>query len=169
MTNRKWKEIKQQPSMLPGPAVPGSCLVSFYFWWAIHPIRPALSCPAKEIFCPAWPVAASCSCCCPDPPPQPECTRDPDCPEDLACISEHCLNPCSAKTCGKNAACGAKRHTAVCTCLPGFIGDPASVCRERKPESMISLEGGVGGVHSLADYLSKKLRCDQFVYLLKEL
>ena len=40
MTHRKWKEIKQQPSMLPGPAVPGSCLVSFHFRWAIHPIRP---------------------------------------------------------------------------------------------------------------------------------
>ena len=40
MTHRKWKEIKQQPSMLPGPAVPGSCLASFHFLWAIHPIRP---------------------------------------------------------------------------------------------------------------------------------
>ena len=36
---RKWKESKQQPSMLPGPAVPGCCL-SFYFLWAIHPIDP---------------------------------------------------------------------------------------------------------------------------------
>ena len=35
MAHRKWKEIKQQPSMLPGPAVPGSCLVSFHFLWAI--------------------------------------------------------------------------------------------------------------------------------------
>ena len=35
MTNRKWKEIKQQPSMLPVPAVPGSCLVSFHFLWVI--------------------------------------------------------------------------------------------------------------------------------------
>ena len=35
MTNRKWKEIKQQPIMLPVPAVPGSCLVSFHFLWAI--------------------------------------------------------------------------------------------------------------------------------------
>ena len=26
--------------MLPGPAVPGSCLASFHFRWAIHPIRP---------------------------------------------------------------------------------------------------------------------------------
>ena len=25
LPNRIWKEIKQQPSMLPGPAVPGCC------------------------------------------------------------------------------------------------------------------------------------------------
>ena len=35
MAHRKWKESKQQPSMLPGPAVPGSCLVSFHILWAI--------------------------------------------------------------------------------------------------------------------------------------
>ena len=35
MADRKWKEGKQQPSMLLGPAVPGSCLVSFYFLSAI--------------------------------------------------------------------------------------------------------------------------------------
>ena len=40
MAHRKWKKIKQQPSMLPGPAVPGSYLASFHFLWAIHPIRP---------------------------------------------------------------------------------------------------------------------------------
>ena len=33
LPHRKWKEIKQQPSMLPGPAVPGCCLISFYFLW----------------------------------------------------------------------------------------------------------------------------------------
>ena len=33
--HRKWKETKQQPRLLPGPAVPGSCLVSFHFLWAI--------------------------------------------------------------------------------------------------------------------------------------
>ena len=31
--------------MLPGPAVPGSCLASFHFLWAIHPIRPVLFVP----------------------------------------------------------------------------------------------------------------------------
>ena len=28
-------EIKQLPSMFPGPAVPGCCLVSFHILWAI--------------------------------------------------------------------------------------------------------------------------------------
>ena len=40
MAHRKWKESKQQPSMLPGPAEPGSCLASFHFLWAIVHIRP---------------------------------------------------------------------------------------------------------------------------------
>ena len=40
MAHRKWKESKQQPSMLPSPAVPGCCLISFHFLSAIHPIRP---------------------------------------------------------------------------------------------------------------------------------
>ena len=35
MANRKWKETKQLPSMLPGQAVPGYCLLSFYILWAI--------------------------------------------------------------------------------------------------------------------------------------
>ena len=43
MAHRKWIEIRQQPSMLPGPPVPGSCLASFHFLWAIHPIRPVQS------------------------------------------------------------------------------------------------------------------------------
>ena len=36
MAHRKWKETKRQPSLLPGPAVPGCCLVTFHFLWAIH-------------------------------------------------------------------------------------------------------------------------------------
>ena len=35
VAHRKWKEIKQVPSMLPGTAVPGCSLVSFHFLWAI--------------------------------------------------------------------------------------------------------------------------------------
>ena len=36
--------------MLPGPAVPGSCLASFHFRWAIHPIRPVLVCRPFQHF-----------------------------------------------------------------------------------------------------------------------
>ena len=35
MSHRKWRETKQQPGMLPGPAVPGCCSVSFHILWAI--------------------------------------------------------------------------------------------------------------------------------------
>ena len=35
MAHGKWKETKQQPSMFPGPAVPGCCLVYFHILWAI--------------------------------------------------------------------------------------------------------------------------------------
>ena len=44
MAHKIWKESKQQPGMLPGPAVPGCCLISFHFLWAIHPIRPVHRC-----------------------------------------------------------------------------------------------------------------------------
>ena len=44
MAHRKWKETKQQPNMLPGPAVPGCRLVCFHILWAILstiPVKPA--------------------------------------------------------------------------------------------------------------------------------
>ena len=33
LPHRKWKKIRQQPSMLPGPAVPGCCWISLHFLW----------------------------------------------------------------------------------------------------------------------------------------
>ena len=43
MAHRKWKESKQQPKMLPGPAVPGCCLVSFCFLCDIHSVQSYLA------------------------------------------------------------------------------------------------------------------------------
>ena len=40
MSDRKHRETKQEPSMLPGPAVPGCCLVSICFLCDIHSIDP---------------------------------------------------------------------------------------------------------------------------------
>ena len=56
MLRRKWRETKQQPSMLPGPAVPGCCLVSFSFLCIIHSVqgfrvKEGLSC---VFFRPQW-------------------------------------------------------------------------------------------------------------------
>ena len=52
MAHRKWKEMKQQPSLLPGPAVPGCCLIYLHFLWAILPIRPVLCFERGDIFQP---------------------------------------------------------------------------------------------------------------------
>ena len=43
IAHRKWIETKQQPSMLLGPAVPGSCVVSFHILWAILSTSTVLS------------------------------------------------------------------------------------------------------------------------------
>ena len=51
ITHRKWKKIKQQTSMLPGPAVPGSSLVSLHILWAILSTRtvlPNVNCVAES-------------------------------------------------------------------------------------------------------------------------
>ena len=42
MSHYKCRETKQQPSMLPGPAVPGCCLVSFCSLCDIHSIHSVL-------------------------------------------------------------------------------------------------------------------------------
>ena len=64
--------------------------------------------------------------------PRPECTTDPECPDHLACIQERCQDPCTTLACGINAQCSVNNHRATCTCRRGFIGDPFTVCRERK-------------------------------------
>ena len=42
MSHRKRRETKQQPNMLPSPAVPGCCIVSFHFLCDIHSIHSVL-------------------------------------------------------------------------------------------------------------------------------
>ena len=64
--------------------------------------------------------------------PKPECLSDPECPNHLACIQEKCQNPCFTHSCGQNAECKVKNHRALCVCLYGFVGDPYTLCEERK-------------------------------------
>ena len=51
MAHRKWKETKQQPSMLPGPAFPGCYLVSSHILWAILSTSTVYYCHALEKGC----------------------------------------------------------------------------------------------------------------------
>lgn len=60
---------------------------------------------------------------------KPECTMNSDCPNHLACLSQHCRNPCEG-LCGINAECNVLNHVPVCTCAKGLVGDPFIVCRE---------------------------------------
>ena len=64
--------------------------------------------------------------------PRPECTTDPECPNHLACVQEKCQDPCYTHSCGRNAECKAKNHRAICVCIYGYVGDPYTLCEERK-------------------------------------
>lgn len=59
----------------------------------------------------------------------PECLTDPDCPSWLACIDRECQDPCA---CGPNAECRVINHRQICTCLPGYEGDPGVACTRSK-------------------------------------
>ena len=50
-----------------------------------------------------------------------ECLTDPECPTTLACRNEKCVDPCD---CAANADCEARNHRGICTCRPGYTGDP---------------------------------------------
>ena len=59
-----------------------------------------------------------------------ECLTDPECPTTLACRNEKCVDPCD---CAANADCEARNHRGICTCRPGYTGDPyVEGCRPSK-------------------------------------
>lgn len=59
---------------------------------------------------------------------RPECTISEECPSNLACINERCLDPCPG-SCGLNAICAVIKHSPVCTCEQGYTGDPFTGCK----------------------------------------
>lgn len=58
---------------------------------------------------------------------RPECVINPDCSSNLMCVRNKCANPC-AGMCGQNAECSVVNHQPMCTCLPGYTGDPFITC-----------------------------------------
>ena len=57
----------------------------------------------------------------------PECTTNSECQSTQACINQKCRDPCPG-VCGINAACRVTGHNPVCTCVPGYTGNPYQSC-----------------------------------------
>ena len=58
---------------------------------------------------------------------RPECILNTECPGSKACINQRCSDPCK-NTCGPNARCSVVNHFTICTCEPGYTGDPFQQC-----------------------------------------
>ncbi|KAK9880682.1 hypothetical protein WA026_011918 [Henosepilachna vigintioctopunctata] len=62
------------------------------------------------------------------------CKNSRQCPKNMACSNNICINLCSRRdTCGTNAVCKMVSHKAVCQCRPGFTGNPSKKCRQLNP------------------------------------
>ena len=59
---------------------------------------------------------------------RPECVISPECEMSKACKNNKCVDPCGPGVCGVNARCQVKSHSPICTCLPGYNGDPFIKC-----------------------------------------
>lgn len=62
---------------------------------------------------------------------RPECTSDAECRSNNACIKQRCQDPCQG-SCGSFTTCVVNNHRPICSCLPGYTGDPFTECA---PES----------------------------------
>ena len=73
-------------------------------------------------------------------PPQcrPECVVSAECSQDRACVNQKCIDPCPG-TCGANAQCKVINHNAICSCSPGFTGDPFIQCLVEKSENLTKI------------------------------
>lgn len=104
-----------------------------------EPYDPCLLSPCgKNAICTAVDGIAKCTCI----PPfvgnpymdgcEAECIINQDCESHLACFNQHCRDPCPG-VCGANAHCEVVNHLPMCSCLPGYTGDPFRACKVEKP------------------------------------
>jgi hypothetical protein len=59
---------------------------------------------------------------------KPECVSNAECPSNLACVSQHCVDPCPG-VCGAFATCLVTNHVANCRCDPGYTGNAFISCQ----------------------------------------
>lgn len=51
------------------------------------------------------------------------CNKDAECPDSMRCVGRTCLNLCPS-ACGTNSVCRMFNHLPVCSCPPGYSGNP---------------------------------------------
>lgn len=75
---------------------------------------------------------------------RPECVVSSECSLNKACINEKCADPCPG-TCGQNARCNVVNHNPICSCSPGYTGDPFIGCKvlDSKTISYFLLHGSL--------------------------
>lgn len=58
-----------------------------------------------------------------------QCTDSNDCPSSKTCFDNQCVDPCSlANVCGEFTNCVSSNHIGLCSCQPGYTGDPRLGC-----------------------------------------
>lgn len=58
---------------------------------------------------------------------RPECISNAECSRNRACLRNKCVDPCIG-TCGNLAQCEVVNHIPICSCPPGYTGNPFSNC-----------------------------------------
>lgn len=61
-----------------------------------------------------------------------QCVTDSNCPETDKCIRGSCIEACKVDICGVNAQCTPRGHRGLCTCAPGYVGNPHVECTNSK-------------------------------------
>lgn len=63
---------------------------------------------------------------------KPQCTFDSECSNAEKCVRGVCVEACKVDVCGINALCNSLEHRGVCTCAPGYQGNPHIECTTSK-------------------------------------
>lgn len=59
---------------------------------------------------------------------QVQCVSDSNCSNTDKCVNSRCAEACKIYPCGINAQCASVNHHSVCTCAPGYTGNPHREC-----------------------------------------
>lgn len=95
----------------------------------VHPCSPSPCGPNSQ--CREFNSQAICSCLLgyvgTPPSCKPECIVNSDCNLNEACSNQKCRDSCPG-TCGNNALCRVRNHNPICSCKPGYTGNPFTAC-----------------------------------------